>query len=101
MKHLKIALSDSVQSRISSIEGRICVPVYDTDFIDVGAVVIGDCDLDLVNNNQIHTFGIPIIHSSIVQAIKLVSSSINILQVVPFIISLGKIYLEQTFVMQM
>ena len=61
MKHLKVALSDSVQSQISSIEGRICVPVCDTDFIDVGAVVIGDCDLELINNNQIHTFGIPVI----------------------------------------
>lgn len=61
MKHLKVALSDSVQSQISSIEGRICVPVCDTDFIDVGAVVIGDCDLEIINNNQIHTFGIPVI----------------------------------------
>lgn len=61
MKHLKIALSHSVQSKISSIEGRICVPVCDTDFIDVGAVVIGDSDLELINNNQIHTFGIPVI----------------------------------------
>lgn len=61
MKHLKVALSDSVQSKIGSLEGRICVPVCDTDFIDVGAVVIGDCDLELINNNQIHTFGIPVI----------------------------------------
>ena len=61
MKHLKVALSDSVQSKIGSLEGRICVPVCDTDFIDVGAVVIGDCDLALINNNQIHTFGIPVI----------------------------------------
>lgn len=61
MKHLKVALSDSVQSKIGSLECRICVPVCDTDFIDVGAVVIGDCDLELINNNQIHTFGIPVI----------------------------------------
>ena len=52
MKHLKVALSDSVQSKIGSLEGRICVPVCDTDFIDVGAVVIGDCDLELINNNR-------------------------------------------------
>lgn len=163
MKHLKVALSDSVQSKIKSIAGRTCVDIFETDFTDVGAIVIDDGDLDLVNNNQIHIWGIPIIalrfdetsdlsfykeriasiidfsstslddckseiekvvvnyessilppffralsdyvgnetHSSIVQAIKVVSSSINILQVVPFIISLGKIYLEQTFVMQM
>ena len=61
MKHLKVALSDSVQCKIGSLEGRICVPVCDTDFIDVGAVVIGDCDLALIDNNQIHTFGIPVI----------------------------------------
>ena len=28
---------------------------------DVGAVVIGDGELDLINNNQISSFGIPII----------------------------------------
>lgn len=50
MKHLKVALSDSVQSKIKSIAGRTCVSVFETDFIDVGAVVIGDGELDLVNN---------------------------------------------------
>ena len=61
MKHLKVALSDSVQSKIKSIAGRICVGVFETDFTDVGAVVIDDGELDLVNNNQISSFGIPII----------------------------------------
>ena len=51
MKHLKVALSDSVQSKIKSIAGRTCVGVFETDFTDVGAVVIDDGDLDLVNNN--------------------------------------------------
>ena len=35
--------------------------VFETDFTDVGAVVIGDGELDLINNNQISSFGIPII----------------------------------------
>ena len=48
MKHLKVALSDSVQSKIKSIAGRICVGVFETDFTDVGAVVIDDGELDLV-----------------------------------------------------
>ena len=61
MKHLKVALSDSVQSKIKSIAGRICVGVFETDFTDVGAVVIDDGELDLVNNNQISSFGIPVI----------------------------------------
>jgi len=61
VKHLKVALSDSVQSKIKSIAGRTCVGVFETDFTDVGAVVIDDGDLDLVNNNQISSFGIPII----------------------------------------
>ncbi|ETJ30672.1 hypothetical protein Q604_UNBC14815G0001, partial [human gut metagenome] len=61
MKHLKVALSDSVQSKIKSIAGRTCVGVFETDFTDVGAVVIDDGELDLVNNNQISSFGIPVI----------------------------------------
>lgn len=163
MKHLKVALSDSVQSKIKSIAGRICVGVFETDFTDVGAVVIDDGELDLVNNNQISSFGIPIIvlrldasrdislyenritsiiellsmsiddctseiekvvanyeasilppffralsdyegmkiHSLTVQVIKGANSSINILRVVPFTISLERIYLELTFAMQM
>ena len=31
MKHLKVALSDSVQSKIKSIAGRTCVGVFETD----------------------------------------------------------------------
>lgn len=61
MKHLKVALSDFVQSKIKSIEGRTCVGIFETDFTDVGAVVIGDSELELVNNNQISSFGIPLI----------------------------------------
>ena len=49
MKHLKVALSDSVQSKIKSIAGRTCVGVFETDFTDVGAVVIDDGELDLVS----------------------------------------------------
>ena len=65
MKHLKVALSDSVQSKIKSIAGRTCVGVFETDFTDVGAVVIDDGELDLVNNNQISSFGIPVMHLAI------------------------------------
>ena len=108
MKHLKVALSDSVQSQIKSIAGRTCVGVFETDFTDVGAVVIGDGELDLINNNQISSFGIPIIvlrvdatkdislyENRITSIIELLSMSIDdctseIEKVVKFLLSLDK-----------
>ena len=61
VKHLKIAFTDSVKAWISSIEERICVPINETDFTDVGAVVVSASEMNVLDNEQIRSFGIPII----------------------------------------
>ena len=61
VKHLKIAFTDCVKTWISSIEERICVPINETDFTDVGAVVVGTSEMNVLDNEQIRLFGIPVI----------------------------------------
>ena len=61
VKHLKIAFTDCVKTWISSIEARICVPINETDFTDVGAVVVSTSEMNVLDNEQIRSFGIPII----------------------------------------
>lgn len=61
VKHLKVAFSNTVQTWISSIEGRESVNIKETDFTDVGAVVVSESDLDVIDNEQIRSFGIPVI----------------------------------------
>ena len=61
VKHLKIAFTDSVKSWISSVEDRICIPIDETDFTDTGAVVVSASEMDVLNNEQICSFGIPVI----------------------------------------
>ena len=61
VKHLKIAFTDCVKTWISSIEERICVPINETDFTDVGAVVVSTSEMNLLDNEQIRLFGIPVI----------------------------------------
>ena len=61
VKHLKIAYTDCVKTWITSIEERICVPINETDFTDVGAVVVGTSEMNVLDNEQIRSFGIPVI----------------------------------------
>ena len=61
VKHLKIAFTDSVKPWISSIEERICIPIDETDFTNIGAVVVGASEMDVLDNEQIRSFGIPAI----------------------------------------
>ncbi|MDU4712639.1 MAG: ornithine decarboxylase [Veillonella sp.] len=61
MKHLKIAFTDSVKPWISSIEDRTCIPINETDFTNIGAVVESASEMDVLDNEQIRSFGIPAI----------------------------------------
>ena len=61
VKHLKIAFTDSVKSWISSIEERTCIPINETDFTNIGAVVVSASEMDVLDNEQIRSFGIPVI----------------------------------------
>lgn len=61
VKYLKIAFTDSVKPWISSIEDRTCIPINDTDFTNIGAVVVSASEMDVLDNEQIRSFGIPVI----------------------------------------
>ena len=61
VKHLKIAFTDSVKPWISSIEERTCIPINETDFTNIGAVVVSASEMDVLDNEQIRPFGIPAI----------------------------------------
>ena len=61
VKHLKIAFTDSVKPWISSIEERTCIPINETDFTNIGAVVVSTSELNILDNEQIRSFGIPVI----------------------------------------
>ena len=61
VKHLKIAYTDCVKTWITSIEERICVPINETDFTDIGAVVVSTSEMNILDNEQIRSFGIPVI----------------------------------------
>ena len=61
VKHLKIAFTDSVKPWISSIEKRTCIPINETDFTNIGAVVVSASEMNVLDNEQIRSFGIPII----------------------------------------
>ena len=61
VKHLKIAFTDSVKPWISSIEERTCIPINETDFTNIGAVVVSSAELNVLDNEQIRSFGIPVI----------------------------------------
>ena len=61
VKHLKIAFTDSVKPWISSIEDCTCIPINETDFTNIGAVVVSASEMDVLDNEQIRSFGIPAI----------------------------------------
>lgn len=53
MKRLKIAYSDKALEIFGAIPSRETVNVNDTDFTDVGAVVITDTDTDVLKKEMI------------------------------------------------
>ena len=61
VKHLKIAFTDSVKPWISSIKERTCIPINKTDFTDIGAVVVSASEMNVLDNERIRSFGIPVI----------------------------------------
>ena len=61
VKHLKIAFTDSVKPWISSIEERTCIPIDETDFTNIGAVVVSASGMNVLDNERIRSFGIPVI----------------------------------------
>ena len=61
VKHLKIAFTDSVKPWISSIEERTCIPINETDFTNIGAVVVSASEMNVLDNERIRSFGIPVI----------------------------------------
>ena len=61
VKHLKIAFTDSVKPWISAIEERTCIPIDETNFTDIGAVVVSAAEMNVLDNEQIRSFGIPVI----------------------------------------
>lgn len=61
VKHLKIAFTDSVKPWISSIEERICIPIDETDFTNIGAVVVSASEMNVFDNERIRSFCIPVI----------------------------------------
>ena len=61
VKHLKIAFTDSVKPWISSIEERTCIPIDEMDFTNIGAVVVSASEMNVLDNERIRSFGIPVI----------------------------------------
>ena len=61
VKHLKIAFTDSVKPWISSIEERTCIPIDETDFTNIGAVVVSASEMNVLDNERIRSFSIPVI----------------------------------------
>ena len=60
MKHLKIAFSHKAQFYFGSMEGRTNVELSQTDYTDVGAIVISESDTDVLENELVQSFGIPV-----------------------------------------
>ena len=61
VKYLKIAFADSVKPWINSIEERTCIPIDETDFTNIGAVVVSTSEMNVLDNERILSFGIPVI----------------------------------------
>ena len=61
VKYLKIAFTDSVKPWINSIEERTCIPIDETDFTNIGAVVVSTSEMNVLDNERIRSFGIPVI----------------------------------------
>ncbi len=60
MKHLKIAFSEKAMPLFGAMEDRFVVDAANTDFTDVGALVITDADQDILTNSALESFKLPV-----------------------------------------
>ena len=60
MKKLKIAYSENALQAFGAVDGREIIDVNNTDYTDVAAVVITEQDSDVLKNEMIGAFKIPV-----------------------------------------
>ena len=60
MKKLKIAYSENALQAFTAVDGREIIDVNNTDYTDVAAVVITEQDSDVLKNEMIGAFKIPV-----------------------------------------
>lgn len=60
MSILKVAISEQAEAVIGMITKRPVIRPTATDFTDVGAVLIGDCEIDTLATTPVKAFDIPV-----------------------------------------
>ena len=130
MKHMKVAFSHKAQYYFGPLDGHESVDLSQTDFTDIGAIVISESDTAILDNETVKSFGIPVflvvfdnsvdidqfmgkvervidgsstnfdLYNLTVQVTKVVNSIVNIQLVVHSMISTVKTYSVLTFVMR-
>ena len=103
MNFLKIATSEEARDYFNS--SRDVVSIYDssTDFIDVGAIILMDYEIDSVDSMIEKNLGIPVIIVTNYENVNIKEDNtfLNIQPEDNFISFSEKIYLEPIFAMQM
>ena len=60
MKHMKVAFSHKAQYYFGPLDGHESVDLSQTDFTDIGAIVISENDTAILDNETVKSFGIPV-----------------------------------------
>ena len=60
MKHMKVAFSHKAQYYFGPLDGHESVDLSQTDFTDIGAIVISESDTAILDNETVKSFGIPV-----------------------------------------
>lgn len=60
MSLLKVAISEQAEAVVGGLTKRPVIRPTATDFTDVGAVLIGDCEIDTLANTPVKAFDIPV-----------------------------------------
>lgn len=60
MSLLKVAISEQAEAVVGVLTKRPVIRPTATDFTDVGAVLIGDCEIDTLANTSVKAFDIPV-----------------------------------------
>lgn len=60
MKHMKVAFSHKAQYYFGPLDGHESVDLSQTDFTDIGAIVISESDTSILDNETVKSFGIPV-----------------------------------------
>ncbi|WP_295234387.1 ornithine decarboxylase [Veillonella sp.] len=60
MSLLKVAISEQAEAVVGVLTKRPVIRPTATDFTDVGAVLIGDCEIDTLANTPVKAFDIPV-----------------------------------------